>query len=468
MPARAREDPWLDEKLHVARERNIPGDEDDGPPSDDGDDGPPPDDGDDGPPPDDGDGDDDDGGSPDDSDGDDPIILNAPQIMIWMAMWLSKIQHSRRRHSGLLINAYVHTIPEQTTDLDAVIVAGMKLGRHRTHSLFVTIPDSGGVQVRKSKLVQLVVECRSQQGNSKNSADRLIRVQRAARKAAIQSVDNVEDEDGDKLSVGNNAAFVFRDKFGRSKLSFGLVTKILSGKPHKSKNDICFSKPPSNCYVRCQWYTSTSDTEGHYQVAVDINKNNSVPIHKCLGVVIMEQCHVAETTGVVERHTYRVLELSRWMDLAKQREPSAQLINRQKRWRESHVQEARDLEKHYRGNAAAVSSRRLRSQRRMGVSTTPDMRNSRDLQVDMRVRLFYEGRVYGLGWGHRELEYRRTTVIVSSIDEQHVCFCIHGLRSYKEGYVVKIKRADVNAHATCLDDWYAQHPEDMDPRTVHV
>ena len=115
-------------------------------------------------------------------------------------------------------------------------------------------------------------------------ADRLIRVQRVARKAAIQSVDNVEDEDGDKLAVGNNAAFVFRDKFGRSKLSFGLVTKILSDKPQKSKNDICFSKPPSNCYVRCQWYTSGSDTEGHYKVAVDINKNNSVPIHKCLGV----------------------------------------------------------------------------------------------------------------------------------------------------------------------------------------
>ena len=148
MPARAREDPWLDEKSHVAREQNIADDANGGPPPDDGD-------GDDGgPPPDDGDDDGDDGGSPDDSDGDDPIILNAPQIMIWMAMWLSKIQHSRRRHSGLLINAYVHTIPEQTTDLDAVIVAGMKLGRHRTHSLFVTIPDSGGVQVRKSKLVQ--------------------------------------------------------------------------------------------------------------------------------------------------------------------------------------------------------------------------------------------------------------------------------------------------------------------------
>ena len=50
-----------------------------------------------------------------------------------------------------------------------------------------------------------------------------------------------------------------------------------------------------------------------------------------------------------------------------------------------------------------------------------------------------QDREYGIGWGHRELEFRRTVVTVESIhDTGEVCFCIMDLRSRKDdGYYVK-------------------------------
>ena len=59
------------------------------------------------------------------------------------------------------------------------------------------------------------------------------------------------------------------------------------------------------------------------------------------------------------------------------------------------------------------------------MTTTHESVNSRNLTVDMHVRLFHEGR---LRWGHPDQEYRRTVVIVSSIETDHICFCIAGVR----------------------------------------
>ena len=60
-------------------------------------------------------------------------------------------------------------------------------------------------------------------------------------------------------------------------------------------------------------------------------------------------------------------------------------------------------------------------------------------------------------------------MVVSSIDDNDVCFCINGLKSYKEGYYVYIKHTDVKSHAICLIDWCNMHPEDANPtlNTVH-
>ena len=75
-----------------------------------------------------------------------------------------------------------------------------------------------------------------------------------------------------------------------------------------------------------------------------------------------------------------------------------------------------------------------------------------------------QDREYGIGWGHRELEFRRTVVTVESINDMgEVCFCIMGLRSRKDGYYVTLSRDQANLQAMCLDDWCQKHPEDAKP-----
>ena len=71
-----------------------------------------------------------------------------------------------------------------------------------------------------------------------------------------------------------------------------------------------------------------------------------------------------------------------------------------------------------------------------------------------------QNREYGIGWGHRDQEYRRTTVTVHSIDGDNVCFCIKGLKAYKNGYYVELSESVATTNATCLDDWLLKHPED--------
>ena len=74
-----------------------------------------------------------------------------------------------------------------------------------------------------------------------------------------------------------------------------------------------------------------------------------------------------------------------------------------------------------------------------------------------------QDREYGIGWGHRDLEYRRTTVTVESIDNDSVSFCVMGLRSYKEGYYVHMTIHDAKKKATCLADWCRNNPDDAQP-----
>ena len=81
----------------------------------------------------------------------------------------------------------------------------------------------------------------------------------------------------------------------------------------------------------------------------------------------------------------------------------------------------------------------------------------------MRVRLFHEDRLYGIGWGPRNLEFRRNVVTVDRIGSDDVGFLIMGLRSYKEGYYVTLSKADAQTHAMCLNAWYTNHPEDAQP-----
>ena len=74
-----------------------------------------------------------------------------------------------------------------------------------------------------------------------------------------------------------------------------------------------------------------------------------------------------------------------------------------------------------------------------------------------------QGRVYGIGWGHRDLEYRRTVVTVHEINDEGISFCVMGLRSHKNGYYVHLSVSDTVAKAICLSDWVTQHPEDAKP-----
>ena len=74
-----------------------------------------------------------------------------------------------------------------------------------------------------------------------------------------------------------------------------------------------------------------------------------------------------------------------------------------------------------------------------------------------------QNRVYGIGWGHRDLEFRRTLVTVHAMNDDEICFQIDGLRSYKEGYYVRIDKKDAESRATCLTDWCQLHPEDAQP-----
>ena len=209
--------------------------------------------------------------------------------------------------------------------------------------------------------------------------------------------------------------------------------------------------PPRSCKVRCQWYIEEQNS--HYKVAAKFNTVNEIAVDKCPGVVTM----------VRDVDKYRVENYQKWINLAKSREPSRQLVQRQKQWRERHVQEARELERHRSGDVTNVASRRRRSQRRMGTTTVHADVSHRQFVVGMRVRLFHEGRVYGIGWGHRDLEHRRTIVTVSSIEDTHIWFEIIGLRAYPQGYDVAIKTADVREHAICLTEWLSAHPEDIDP-----
>ena len=77
-----------------------------------------------------------------------------------------------------------------------------------------------------------------------------------------------------------------------------------------------------------------------------------------------------------------------------------------------------------------------------------------------------QSREYGIGWGHRDLEYRRTTVTVDSIDGDDVSFCIMGMRRFKNGYYVTLSKSEASIHATCLIDWCRTHPEDVNPNSV--
>ena len=81
----------------------------------------------------------------------------------------------------------------------------------------------------------------------------------------------------------------------------------------------------------------------------------------------------------------------------------------------------------------------------------------------MCVLAYTQDRVYGIGWGHRDLEYRRTTVTVNAIDNDVVSFRILGLKSYKDGYAVEMSRSDAEMNAICLDDWCDKHPQDAQP-----
>ena len=74
-----------------------------------------------------------------------------------------------------------------------------------------------------------------------------------------------------------------------------------------------------------------------------------------------------------------------------------------------------------------------------------------------------QDRVYGIGWGPRDLEYRRTIATVFEIDDCNVVFCISGLCSHKQGYYPSLTKAEAMKNAICLDDWIAEHPEDAGP-----
>lgn len=129
-----------------------------------------------------------------------------------------------------------------------------------------------------------------------------------------------------------------------------------------------------------------------------------------------------------------------------------------------HKQEARDLQNdrsmRYRASASKMArTRRERASKRMGTTTT-NSEKTVDFRVGMRVRLFHEGRVYGIGWGPRDLEYRRTVVTVHHIDSDDVVFLITGLRSHKEGYYVTLSKDNAQMHAMCLNAWCTNHPED--------
>ena len=47
-------------------------------------------------------------------------------------------------------------------------------------------------------------------------------------------------------------------------------------------------------------------------------------------------------------------------------------------------------------------------------------------------------------------EYRRTTVTVDSIDGDNVCFCITGLKAYKDDYYGEFSESKTAANATYL------------------
>ena len=74
-----------------------------------------------------------------------------------------------------------------------------------------------------------------------------------------------------------------------------------------------------------------------------------------------------------------------------------------------------------------------------------------------------QGHIYGIGWGHRDLEYRRTIVTVYEIDDSSVVFCISGLRARKQGYYPTLNKAEALQNAICLEDWISKHPEDAEP-----
>lgn len=74
-----------------------------------------------------------------------------------------------------------------------------------------------------------------------------------------------------------------------------------------------------------------------------------------------------------------------------------------------------------------------------------------------------QDREYGIGWGPRDLEYRRTVVTVETITDDSVGFCIMGLRSHVSGYHVTLNKSDARTRATCLNEWCTHHPEDRKP-----
>lgn len=292
-------------------------------------------------------------------------------------------------------------------------------------------------------------------GVTKNSADRLIRVKRAARRAAMQTTENdVEDA----LTIGDDVAFAFNSN-KHLKLLFGNVTKIRGGKPSRSHIKINLSSPPSGTKIRCQWYVRDGS---HYKVALKMRNANEVPIKKCLGVVLMKR-HIRNEMQSV----YTVCDYQKWKRMLERSKPSAQQRKRQQQRRDRHLNEARaiqmDRTARYRStNSEMTSTRRSRSSRRMGTHTVHDVKG-RDLIVGMRVRLYHEGRVYGIGWGHRDMEYRRTVVKVLEIGDDYIDFRIIGLKSNKDGYEVTLSKEQALVNAICLIDWCNAHPEDVEP-----
>ena len=163
--------------------------------------------------------------------------------------------------------------------------------------------------------------------------------------------------------------------------------------------------------------------------------------------------------GNMGKSKYRVIVYWHWLALGTQNEPSRQFVERQRK-QQKHIRDARELlvvQRSHRGGTVSRKSRSLRSKkRRTGVTTTHELVNSHDLTVNMRVRLFYEGRgmvkdgdikIKNIG-----VQLSLCHYILVETQADKICFCMAGLRAptYKTSYFVRIKLTDVKRHTVCL------------------